>query len=168
MKASYKLNLEQHQRRLGLSHKELNKLDRKHNNINLIKQLQLFNPAGNNGFWGVFQVENVTGVHPRYMDVYLAVNDVPLTSTERIYGDTLFTFIIDEEYRLPSPSSILQFKFTFENGIQNINIAFYEGFTPIANTSNPLDEENTLTMFVNENNLNPGHCEIVIITTYEP
>ena len=44
MKASYKLQLEQHQRRLGLTHKELNKLDRKHNTINLIKHLQSLEP----------------------------------------------------------------------------------------------------------------------------
>ena len=44
MKAAYKLKLEQHQRRLGLTHKELNKLDRKHNDINLLKQLQLLEP----------------------------------------------------------------------------------------------------------------------------
>ena len=40
MKATYKLQLEQPQRRLGLTHKQLNKYDRKHNEINLIKYLQ--------------------------------------------------------------------------------------------------------------------------------
>jgi hypothetical protein len=44
MKAAYLLQLEQHQRRIGLTHKELNKLDRKHNAINLLKQLQLLDP----------------------------------------------------------------------------------------------------------------------------
>jgi len=45
MKASYKLQLEQEQRRLGLSHKQLNKYDRKHNDINLIKYLQSLEPV---------------------------------------------------------------------------------------------------------------------------
>jgi hypothetical protein len=44
MKASYKLELEQQQRRLRLSHNQLNRLDRKHNDINLIKHLQSLQP----------------------------------------------------------------------------------------------------------------------------
>ena len=63
MKAAYKLKLEQHQRRLGLTHKELNKLDRKHNDINLINHLQSLDPkvvasAEPTGFWGDFLVIN--------------------------------------------------------------------------------------------------------------
>lgn len=45
MEATHKLRLKQFQRELKLSHKQLNRLDRKHNNTNLIKQLQILNPV---------------------------------------------------------------------------------------------------------------------------
>lgn len=65
MKATYKLRLEQYQRRLGLTHKQLNRLDRKHNDINLLKKLQQLNPVAsapaNTGWYGDFLITNSGG-----------------------------------------------------------------------------------------------------------
>jgi hypothetical protein len=44
MSASYLHFVKQYQNRIGLTHKELNRLDRKHNDINLIKKLQQLYP----------------------------------------------------------------------------------------------------------------------------
>ena len=61
MKASYKFQLELQQRRLNLSHKQLNKLDREYNDHNLIKYLQLLNPVAAvapSGWYGNFTITN--------------------------------------------------------------------------------------------------------------
>ena len=170
MKAAYKLKLEQHQRRLGLTHKELNKLDRKHNDINLLKQLQLLEPkvsapAGDTGFWGTFYVENQpeVGSDARYLDAYLAYNDVPLTSSQQINSNASYTFNVTEANRLPLPSSILQLKFTCQSGTTHIGVGEYSGFEVIGNTENPLDQENTFDILVNENNYDNGQCSIILL-----
>ena len=172
MKASYKLQLEQHQRRLGLTHKELNKYDRKHNDINLINYLQSLEPkvSGPTGFWGDFIVTNgrQAGSSQRHMHVYLAYNDVPLTASHQINSNHNYTFNIAEEYRLPLPSSTLQLKVTMQNGTQELDLGAYEGFTITGITENPLNEENTLSMVVNEANLNDGNCALTLLVTYEP
>ena len=167
MKASYKLQLEQHQRRLGLSHKELNKYDKKHNQFNLIRYLKSSEPILS-GFWGNFTVQNQTAVNHRYMDVYLAYNNTPLTNTQRIDGDTEYTFNVSEENRLPSISSILQFKLTMQNGTQSIDLDGYSGFEIQSFTTNPLDQENTINMLINANNYNDGVCSATIVVSYEP
>ena len=170
MKAAYKLKLEQHQRRLGLTHKELNKLDRKHNDINLLKQLQLLEPkvsapAGDTGFWGTFYVENQpeVGSDARYLDAYLAYNDVPLTSSQQINSNASYTFNVTEANRLPLPSSTLQLKFTCQSGTTHIGGGEYSGFEVIGNTENPLDQENTFDILVNENNYDNGQCSIILL-----
>ena len=156
MKAAYKLQLEQHQRRIGLTHKELNKLDRKHSTINLLKQLQLLEPkvsapAGPSGFWGDFLLINGTqsGSNPRHMHAYLAYNDVPLTSSHQINGNQGHLFNITEEDRLPLPSSTLQLKVTMQSGTQALDSGAYEGFTVTNLTYLPLTQENTLSMLFN-------------------
>ena len=172
MKASYKLQLEQHQRRLGLTHKELNKYDRKHNNINLIKQLQLLEPKvsappAKTGFWGAFLVENQTDGDPRYVDAYLAYNDVPVTTTQRINGNSSYTFNVAEADRLPLPDSTLQLKTIFQSGTHTVVLDSYTGFGITGNTQNPVDQENTLSMLINEGNINnEGFCAVTFIVTY--
>ena len=175
MKASYKLQLEQHQRRLGLTHKELNKLDRKHNDINLINHLQSLDPkvvasAEPTGFWGDFLVinEKQDGSKHRHMHAYLAYNDVPLTSSHQINGGKDYTFYISEEDRLPLPSSILQLKVTMQSGTDAIDLGAYDGFTIADITNLPLTQENTLSMVVNEDNINEGSCYITFLVTYVP
>ena len=175
MKASYKLQLEQHQRRLGLTHKELNKLDRKHNDINLLRHLQSLDPkvsapAGDTGFWGDFLVVNGTqsGSSPRHMTAYLAFNNVALTNSVQINGNQSHTFTIQEQDRLPLPSSTLQLKVTMQSGTTGLNLGAYDGFTIVDFTDLPLTQENTLNMLVNSNNINDGNCAMTFLVTYVP
>ena len=177
MKASYKLQLEQHQRRLGLTHKELNKLDRKHNDINLLRHLQSLEPKVSappeeepTGFYGDFLVINGTqnGSQPRHMHAYLAYDDEPLTESVQINGNQGHLFNIAQEDRLPLVNSTLQLKVTMQNNTQAVDIGAYDGFTITNFTDNPLDEENTMTMVVNENNINDGSCELTLLVTYVP
>ena len=178
MKASYKLQLEQHQRRLGLTHKELNKLDRKHNDINLLRHLQSLEPKVSappeeeepTGFWGDFVLTNETasGSSHRHLHAYLAYNDVPLTESHQINGNHSYIFSVLEEDRLPLPSSTLQLKVTMQNGTQELDLGAYEVFTITGITENPLNEENTLSMVVNSNNLNDGNCAMTFLVTYVP
>ena len=177
MSATYLQFVKQYQNRLGLTHKELNKLDRKYNDINLIKKLQILYPkvsapppSGKTGFWGIFIVNNEKEVdsNPRYMHVYLAYNDVPLTASHQINSNQTHIFNVAEADRLPTPSSTLQLKITFQSGTDNVNLDAYDGFEITDNTNNPLDEENTLSMLVNENNYDDGQCSILFIITYQP
>lgn len=178
MKASYKLQLEQHQRRLGLTHKELNKLDRKHNDINLLRHLQSLEPKVSappeeeepSGFYGEFTVINGTqsGSQPRHMHAYLAYNDEAITEIAQINGGHSYMFELIEEDRLPSPNSTLQLKVTMQNNTQALDLGAYEGFTITNFTDNSLNEENTMSFVVNENNINLGSCAVTFLVTYVP
>lgn len=172
MKASHLLQLEQHQRRLGMSHKELNKLDRKHNDINLLRHLQSLDPkvSAPSGFYGDFLVINGTqgGSQPRHMHAYLAYNDNAITNSVQINGNQGHVFNIAQEDRLPLPNSTLQLKITMQNNTEALDLGAYDGFTITDFTNNPLDEENTLSMLVNENHINDGSCELTLLVTYEP
>ena len=122
-------------------------------------------PPANTGFWGTFVVQNVTTATHRYMDVYLAYNDVPITSTERIHGDNNYTFNIPEEDRLPLPSSILQLKITMQQDTESVDIDVSDGFSI---ESIIADEESTLGMLINENNYDDGQCSVTFNVTYDP
>lgn len=127
MKASHKLKLEQQQRRLGLTHNQLNRYDRKHNDINLIKYLQslevVSSAPANTGFYGTFVIANITGPGSlaKYMQVKLAYNNVDITSYVTIAGGTTETITIPIGSRLPNPGSTLQEKVLFETGVTAVN-----------------------------------------------
>jgi hypothetical protein len=124
MKASYKLQLEQHQRRLNLSHKQLNKYDREYNNQNLIKYLMSLEPASTGtGFYGTFVITNITGVGSlaKYMQVKLAYNNVDITSYLTIGGGQTKTITIPIGSRLPTSGSTLQEKILLETGVTGVN-----------------------------------------------
>ena len=172
MKAAYKLKLEQHQRRLGLTHKELNKLDRKHNDINLLKQLQLLEPkvsapapATKTGFWGTFRVNNEKDYNsvPRYMTATLGYNDIVIDGPQQINSDEFYIFTIPIEDRAPSPSSTIQLKVTFQSGVGEAADANITGFSITGWTGISLQEENTLSMLIDENNINEGFCSMTWI-----
>ena len=175
MKPAYQLKLEQHQRRLGLTHKELNKLDRKHNDINLLRHLQSLEPKVSappeeeepTGFWGDFVLTNETasGSGHRHLHAYLAYNNVPLTESHQINGNHSYIFSVLEEDRLPLPSSTLQLKVTMQSGTDAVDLGAYDGFTITNFTANPLDQENTLSMVVNSGNYDEGECELILILT---
>lgn len=166
MKASYKLQLEQHQRRLNLSHKQLNKLDRKHNDINLIKYLQSLEPASaNTGFYGTFEISNDPGGEMNSIDLQakLAYNNVDITSYITIASGYTEPLTVPIESRLPNPSSLLQLKFIIGAGVIGLNTEDYTGFTPISNTENPLTEENTVELLVDSNQIDDGDLTLLIV-----
>lgn len=126
MKASYKLKLEQHQRRLGLTHKELNKLDRKHNDINLIKHLQSLEvtasaPAGPSGWYGMFEIYNSFNYYgTQNIDITVEADTngtiVELNPFDTILvGGSIF-FTLSEENRLTSPSTLIKVTFLVDEG----------------------------------------------------
>ena len=165
MKASYKLQLEQHQRRLNLSHKQLNKLDRKHNDINLIKYLQSLEPASaNTGFYGTFEISNDPGGEMNSIDLQakLAYNNVDITSYITIASGYTEPLIVPIESRLPNPSSLLQLKIIIGAGVANVSAEDFTGFTQISTTQNPLTEENTLELLVDENEIDDGDLTLIL------
>ena len=166
MKASYKLQLEQHQRRLALTHKELNKLDRKHNNINLLKQLQL-KTAGATGFYGTFLITNETapGSVPRHMSVTLGYNNIIIDGPHQINGDDERTFTIPIGNRAPLPSSTIQLKVTFQSSTSGVDLTDTDGFTITNFTNNALTQENTLSMLIDSEYINNGACSITFVVT---
>ena len=174
---SYQLQIKRYLKELGLSDRDFNKLDVKHSDVNLLKQLQLLNPIiiapappAETGFWGTFEVfnERAAGSNDRYMDAYLAYNNVPLTPTQRINSDTNYTFNVAEADRLPLPNSTLQLKVTCEADTEGVNLDVTDGFEVTGSTDNPLDEENIISVLVNENNYDDGQCSATIIVSYEP
>jgi hypothetical protein len=174
MKASYKLALKKHQRRLNLTHKELNKLDRKHNDTNLIKQLQLLNPItavsppADTGFYGSLLVTNQTSGVAKYIQVKLAFNNVDITNYITINGGGSQTLNVPIGSRLPNPNSILQLKLIGETGVTQIDAPVFNGFTPTNLTNFPYTSENTLSMLVASNFINNGALSLTLAVTSPP
>jgi hypothetical protein len=168
MKATYKLELEQQQRRLRLSHNQLNRLDRKHNDHNLIKKLQSLEvvasasappPPADTGFYGTIAVKNVTapGGPPVSFQVKLAYNNVDITSYVTINGGQTVTITVPIGDRLPNPSSLLQLKIIFASSSISVN-AFEDivGFSLVSATTNPLTEENTAEFLIESGYIDNG------------
>jgi len=163
MKASHKLALERQQRRLNLSHKQLNKIDREYNDHNLIKYLMSLNPVSSSppatGFYGTIAVKNVTapGGPPVSFQVKLAFNNVDITSYETINGGQTVTITVPIGSRLPNPASLLQYKAIF--GSTSISVNGFEdiiGFSVVSSTNNPLDEENTVDLLIDAGYIDNG------------
>ena len=171
MRASYKLALEQQQRRLGLSHKELNRYDRKHNDINLIKYLMSLEPkveaAPATGFYGLLTITNEKAHGTQAKDIYarLYYNGNPLTNEITIpHPQTRILPVLIED-RLPNREAILTLQVRFEAGITGVDLDAYSGFEPAGLTENPLTENNYLSMLVNEDNVDDGDLSITFLTT---
>jgi len=160
MKASHKLALMREQRRLGLSHKQLNKIDREYNDINLIKYLMSLNPASSNtGFYGTLVISNITGSGSlqRFIQVKLAFNNVDITSYVTINGGTTQTITVPIGSRLPNPASLLQYKAIFQSGATSANgFEDIEGFTVVSSTENSLQDENTVELLIDAGYINNG------------
>jgi hypothetical protein len=171
MKASYKLALEQHQRRLGLSHNQLNRYDRKHNDNNLIKFLQSLEPitasAPATGFYGTLDITPEKSHGSQTKDIYarLYYNGNPLTNEITLrhpHTRQLEVLIAD---RLPNREAILTLRIRFEAGVSSVDLAAYAGFEPAGLTENPLTENNYLSMLVNVGNVDDGILSITLLTT---
>jgi hypothetical protein len=172
MRASYKLALEQQQRRLNLTHKQLNKYDRKHNDINLIKYLMSLEPASSEsppatGFYGTLDITNEKNPGTQAKDIYarLYYNGNPLTNEITIahpHTGQLEVLIAD---RLPNREAILTLRVRFEAGITGVDLDAYDGFEPAGLTENPLTENNYLSMLVNVGNVDDGILSLTFVTS---
>jgi len=173
MKASYKkLALEQHQRRLGLSHKQLNKLDRKYNDISLIKYLMSLEPASSEppaptGFYGTLDITPNKSTQSLTKDIYarLYYNGNPLTNEITLRHPHTQQLTVDVEDRLPNREAILTLRLRFEAGVSAVDLDAYAGFTPQGLTENPLTENNYLSMLVNVGNVDDGNLSMTLLTT---
>ena len=172
MKASHKLALEQQQRRLNLSHKQLNRYDRKHNDINLIKYLMSLEPASSEpppptGFYGTLDITPNKSTQSLTKDIYarLYYNGNPLTNEITVRHPHTQQLTVDVEDRLPNREAILTLRVRFEAGVSAVDLDAYAGFEPQGLTENPLTENNYLSMLVNVGNLNPGVLSLTLLTT---
>jgi hypothetical protein len=117
MKATYKLELEQQQRRLRLSHNQLNRYDRKHNDINLIKFLQSLElkvaaPVAPSGWYGVLTITNNGSSQTAMYIVSIIRND---TNFESVAPNTITlqagesnTLSLTQAERLATPQTQLK------------------------------------------------------------
>jgi len=164
-KLSYQLSVKRYQKKLGLDSRTFNALDVKHNDINLIKQLQLLNPAsGLTGFYGTFAITNDPEGEedPINLQAKLAYNNVDITSYITIASGTTQTLSVPKGSRLPNPSSYLQLKIIVGAGVTSLDSQDYTGFIPINLTENPLTEENTLELLVNSGQIDNGNLTLIL------
>ena len=167
-KLSYQLSVKRYQKKLGLDSRTFNALDVKHNDINLLKQLQLLNPAtappANTGFYGTFTITNDPQgeEEPINLQAKLAYNNVDITSYITIASGDNEPLTVPIGSRLPNPSSYLQLKLIIGAGVTSLNSEDYTGFTPINLTDNPLTEENTLELLVDSGQIDDGDLTLIL------
>jgi len=176
-KLSYQLSVKKYQRELGLDDRKFNALDFKHDDINLLKQLQLLNPIivapasapasappANTGFYGTFTITNEPGgeMMPIDLQAKLAYNNVDITSYITITSGTNQTLTVPIGSRLPNPGSLLQLKIIIDEGVMSINSEDFTGFEPVSNTENPLTEENTFELLVDSGEIDDGELTLII------
>jgi len=164
-KLSYHLSVKRYQRKLGLDSRTFNALDVKHNDTNLIKQLQLLNPVSSNtGFYGILALtNNPQGEEdPISLQAKLAYNNVDITSYITIASGNTLPLTVPIGSRLPNPSSLLQLKIILGVGVTALNSEAYTGFIPINLTANPYTEENTLDLLVNSGQIDDGDLTLVL------
>jgi hypothetical protein len=169
MKASYKLAIEQHQRRLNLTHKQLNKYDRRFNDINLIKYLMSLEPVSvsSTGFYGTLDITNdkVPGSTERDIYAQLYFNGSPLTDELTISYPNTGQLEVVLAARLPNPSSTLVLRLRFQAGITGVDLDAYDRFTPGNLTNNPLTENNYLDMVVDSEFIDGGVLSMTLKTS---
>jgi hypothetical protein len=160
---SYQLSVKKYQRKLGLDNRTFNALDYKHNDINLLKQLQILNPVAT-GFYGTFTITNDPGgeMDPVGLIAKLAYNNVDITNYISIASGDTEPLSVPIGSRLPNPSSYLQLKIMIDEGVASLNSEDYTGFIPINLTDNPLTEENTLELLVDSGQINDGDLTLIL------
>jgi len=176
-KLSYQLSIKKYQRELGLDSRTFNALDFKHNDINLLKQLQILNPiivapasapqSENTGFYGTLDITNEKAPGSVSKDIYarLYYNNSPLTDEITINYPNTGQLEVVLAARLPNPSSTLVLRIRFEAGISSVNLDAYAGFTPGNLTDNPLTQNNYLDMVVNSGFIDGGTLSMTLITS---
>jgi len=167
---SYQLSIKRYQKELGLSDRDFNKLDVKHSDINLLKQLQLLNPViaapANTGFYGTFTISNQKAgfSDPRYIEIKLEYNNINIV-TQIINSETNQVLTIPIGSRLPLPSSILQLKTRIEGppGITGVDLTNVAGWTMVDITGNDPTTENILSLLVDSAFIDGGNLTIDFI-----
>lgn len=153
---------------LGLSTRTFNALDRKHNDINLIKQLQLLNPvAANTGFYGTFTIGNqkAGASDPKWIEIKLEYNNINIV-TQTIYSETTEVLTIPIGSRLPLPTSILQLKTRIQGPmfiISGVDITNVSGYTITDITGNDPTDENILSLLVDSGFIDGGNLTLDFI-----
>jgi hypothetical protein len=165
---SYQLTIKKYLRELGLSTRTFNALDRKHNDVNLIKQLQLLNPvAANTGFYGTFTIgnEKAGASDPKWIEIKLEYNNINIV-TQIINSETTEVLTIPIEDRLPLPSSILQLKTRIQGPmfiISGVDITNTSGWTMTDITGNDPTDENILSLLVDSDKIDGGNLTMDFI-----
>jgi len=168
---SYQLVTRRLQKKRGLSDKQFNALDREHNDINLIKHLQSLNPIitapANTGFYGSLDItpEKQAGTHPKDIYARLYYNSTPLTNEITVRHPHTQQLTVSELNRLPDREAILTLRIRFEAGVSSVDLDAYDGFEPTNLTTNPLTENNYLSMLVNIGNVDDGILSMTLLTT---
>jgi hypothetical protein len=168
MKASYKLELEKQQRRLRLSHNQLNRLDRKHNDINLIKQLKLLElkeesapppPPAKTGFYGTI---TFTNYDPDSCPIDIVLQTIDGATYTTIYENTIYEdspavdFVITEQDRFLEPYTTLRFNYSETTGDWFEFADDVEGVSEI-NNSGYQQMSGYHDYFINSENLDNGN-----------
>jgi hypothetical protein len=165
---SYQLLIKKYLKELGLSTRTFNALDRKHNDINLIKQLQLLNPvAANTGFYGTFTIGNqkAGASDPKWIEIKLEYNNINIV-TQTIYSETTEVLTIPIGSRLPLPTSILQLKTRIQGPmfiISGVDITNVSGYTITDITGNDPTDENILSLLVDSGFIDGGNLTLDFI-----
>jgi hypothetical protein len=173
---SYQLSLKKYQRELGLDARTFNALDVKYNDVDLLKQLQILNPviavpasappSNNTGFYGTLDITPERAAGSQTIEIYarLYYDTTPLTNEITIAYPYTQQLSVNIANRLPSRESILTLRVRFQEGVGDANIDAYDGFTIEGFTSNPLTENNYVSMLVNVGNVDAGILSMTIIT----
>ena len=99
------------------------------------------------------------------MHVTLGYNDIIIDGPHQINGDHERTFTIPIGDRAPLPSSTIQLKVTFQSSTSEVDLTNTDGFTITNFTTNPLTQENTLSMLIDSEYINNGACAITFVVT---
>lgn len=160
---SYQLTIKKYVRELGLGIRDFNKLDRKHNTINLIKQLQRLNPvaSGPTGWYGTLVISNDNSSWDALVVISVIREDtnqsIILNQTVSINGSTQVS--ISQANRLNNQATKLQINW---GGVQPSlhTIILSDGLTFVnfvggndLDTSEPVANYTVQTGFINNGNL---------------
>lgn len=146
---SYQLSVKKYQRELGLDNRTFNALDFKHNDINLIKQLQILNPVAAvpaTGWYGDFTITNSGSSQTAMYIVSLIRNDTNfegVANTLTLQPGEMTTTSLTQAERLATPQT--QFKIFWEgdeSGITTIEsitgltlVNYDTGYDPLSSSS---------------------------------
>ena len=166
---SYQLVTRRLQKKRGLSDKQFNALDKEHSDENLIKHLQSLRitSAPATGFYGTLDITPEKQAGSQTKDIYarLYYINTPLTNEITIRHPHTQQLTVNIADRLPDREAILTLRIRFEEGVTSVDLDAYAGFEPQGLTTNPLTENNYLSMLVNVGNVDDGILSMTLVTS---